>query len=148
MTRRLALSYAVGGIFALVGAYAMFSNGNFGQWKSAAIWFVGGVVLHDFVLTPVVLVVGLVLSRLVPAPYRGFVQAALYISGAVTLASILLVLGPGRDPNIASQQPLPYGRNLLLTLGAVWLVAAVLATRRAFAGRRPAPLTAQLRPDA
>lgn len=130
MTRRLLIAYAVGGTLTLIGAYAFFSTGDLSQWISVAKWFGGGVILHDFVLTPVVLVTGALLVRVVPGPYRAFAQAALYISGAVALSAFVLVLGRGRDPNVPSQQPLPYGRNLLIVVGMIWAVTSALALLR------------------
>lgn len=142
MTRRLLVAYAIGGAFTLFGAYAMFTNGNLGQWKSAAIWFAGGIVGHDFILTPIVLSVGYLVVRFVPGPYRGFAQAALFISAAVTVAAAVLLSGRGLDPNIPSQQPLPYGRNLVVVLALVWIAAAALAVLRYLRAPRATAATA------
>jgi hypothetical protein len=129
-TARLAIGYAVGGLLVGVGANAFFASGTLAQWRSAATWFAGGVLAHDLLMAPVALVVGTILVRLVPATYRGIVQTALYVSVAVALAAAVLVSGRGRNPAIPSQQPLPYGRNLLVVLALIWGFAAAVALTR------------------
>ena len=61
--------------------------------------------------------------RVVPAPARAPVQAALLVTACLTLATLPLVLGTGRTPLVPSQQPLDYGRGLL----AVHIVAGTAA---------------------
>jgi hypothetical protein len=53
------------------------------------------------------------------------------MSALLTVALLPLMSGRGRTPANPSQQPLPYTRNLLLVLLAVWLVTAALALHRA-----------------
>jgi hypothetical protein len=75
--------------------------------------------------------VGLLVSRVVRAPYRAVVQGAMLVSAAVALASLPLWRGYGGSPDNPTVNPLPYGRNLAIVLGAVWAVAAVLIAVRA-----------------
>jgi hypothetical protein len=97
----------------------------------AARWLIGAVVLHDAVAGPVTAAVGLLVSRVVRAPYRAVVQGAMLVSAAVALASLPLWRGYGGSPDNPTVNPLPYGRNLAIVLGAVWAVAAVLIAVRA-----------------
>ncbi|SNQ51723.1 conserved membrane hypothetical protein [Frankia canadensis] len=108
----------------------------------AARWLIGGLLLHDLVAFPVTAAVGFVLTRLVRAPYRAVVQGTLLASVSVALASLPLWRGYGGAPDNPSVDPLPYGRNLAIVLGAVWAVAAALIAMRALRarrGRRAAP---------
>jgi hypothetical protein len=98
--------------------------------SNALTWLVGGVLLHDAVLVPVVAVLGLVLTRLVRAPYRAVAQGALIVSGALALATLPQWRGYGGAPGNPTVDPLPYGRNLLLVLAAVWAVAAIIMASR------------------
>lgn len=110
------------------GGYLLFAGG----WpQSALTWFVGGVVLHDALLVPLTLLVGVLLLRVVPGTYRGLAQGALVVSAVLTLALLPLMSGRGRTASNLSQQPLPYTRNLLLVLLGVWLVTGAVALRRA-----------------
>ena len=79
---------------------------------------------------PLTLLAALAVVRFVPGTYRGLVQGALVVSATLTLALLPLLSGQGRTAANPSQQPLPYGRNLVLVLAAVWICAAVLAVRR------------------
>ncbi|MFP1628032.1 hypothetical protein ACLB9X_23330 [Streptomyces sp. 5K101] len=83
------------------------------------LWMAGALVLHDGVLAPVVLAVGLLVAAL---PARPVVRGALVTGGALVLVTLPLLVRPGAPPN-PSALPLPYARNLLLVLAVVAAVA-------------------------
>ncbi|MGW0699839.1 hypothetical protein ACWD0A_11020 [Streptomyces sp. NPDC002867] len=83
------------------------------------LWMAGALVLHDGVLAPVVLAVGLLVAAV---PARPVVRGALVTGGALVLVTLPLLLRPGAPPN-PSALPLPYVRNLLLVLAVVAGVA-------------------------
>ncbi|MFC8507299.1 hypothetical protein ACFU3J_08050 [Streptomyces sp. NPDC057411] len=100
-----------------------------GAWLVAAepdplgvlAWLVGALVLHDGILAPLVLAVGLLL---VGRRRRGLLRGALLVAGSVVLVTLPLLVRPGAPPN-PSALPLPYGRNLLIVLAAVAVVTGV-----------------------
>ncbi|MFI1434503.1 hypothetical protein [Streptomyces lydicus] len=97
------------------------------------IWLGGAVVLHDALIAPSVLLIGLVLVR---GGARGPVRGALLVAGALTVVALPVLLRPGKPAN-SSVLPLDYPRNWLLTLAAVATVTAlVLAARGIRRGRR------------
>ncbi|MFJ7204776.1 hypothetical protein ACIQWR_14690 [Streptomyces sp. NPDC098789] len=103
------------------------------------VWLGGGLVLHDAVIAPLVLAVGLLLAAGAraarwPAGARGLVRGALLTGGALVLVTLPLLLRPGAPPN-PSALPLPYGRNLLIVLGAVVLLAAAALAVMVAVGR-------------
>ncbi|OHV57300.1 hypothetical protein BCD48_06725 [Pseudofrankia sp. BMG5.36] len=102
----------------------------------AARWLIGGILVHDLVIVPVTAATGLLLIRFVRAPYRAVVQGALLVSAAVALASLPLWRGYGGSPDNPTVNPLPYGRNLAIVLGAVWAGAAALIAVRMMRARR------------
>lgn len=107
-----------------------------GSWS---VWFVGSALVHDLVLAPLVVVIGALSARLLPREARGPVVAGLVISGPLVLIGGLFALDPGGvdEPGFL---PLPYGRNLVLLVGAVLTVAAVWAVARTRgAGHRSRP---------
>ncbi|MFE0332546.1 hypothetical protein ACFW08_38320, partial [Streptomyces sp. NPDC058960] len=57
------------------------------------VWLGGAVVLHDVVIAPAVLLVGLLLVR---GAARGPVGGALVVSGALTTVALPVLLRPGR----------------------------------------------------
>ncbi|MFF8378427.1 hypothetical protein ACF07V_20130 [Streptomyces sp. NPDC015661] len=111
-----------------------------GAWRVAEqrdplgvlVWLGGALVLHDAILAPLVLAVGLLL---VGRSDRGVLRGALVVAGSLVLVTLPLLVRPGEPPN-PSALPLPYGRNLVLVLAAVAVVAAavILVRRRR---RRP-----------
>jgi hypothetical protein len=102
-----------------------------GSWLR---FFLGGLLAHDLLLAPVVLVASVLLVRYVPARVRPTVQGALLVSGIVLLASIPALGGFGRLANNPSILPNDYTGDLAVVIGGVCAVAFVLGLR---ARRRP-----------
>ncbi|WP_405959879.1 hypothetical protein OG235_07885 [Streptomyces sp. NBC_00024] len=90
------------------------------------VWLGGAVVLHDVVIAPLVLLVGLVAVR---AGGRGPVRGALLVAGALTAVALPVLLRPGKPAN-SSVLPLDYPRNWQLALVAVATVTALLMAVR------------------
>ena len=88
------------------------------------VWLFWAVVLHDVLIAPLVLLVGLVLVR---GGVRGPVRGALLVAGALTAVALPPLLRPGPRGN-SSVLPLDYPRNWLLALVAVATVTALLVT--------------------
>jgi hypothetical protein len=99
-----------------------------------ARFVVGGVLLHDLLVAPVVILAGVLLARVVRGRARGLVQAALAVSGMVALFSYPLVRGYGLAANNPTSLPHNYTANLLVVLGVVWALAATAVILRL---RRP-----------
>lgn len=102
-----------------------------------ARFVVAGALLHDLVVAPVVVVVGVVVARTVPRRGRPVVQGALVVSAIVALFSYPLVRAYGLEVNNPTSLPHNYARNLLLVLGLVWAGAAVALVLRL--RKSPAP---------
>lgn len=97
------------------------------------VWLGGAALLHDVLIAPAVLLVGLVVVR---GGTRGPVRGALLVAGALTAVALPVLLRPGRTAN-PSVLPLDYPRNWLISLVAVFTVTALWAAARGFArGRR------------
>ncbi|KUN03564.1 hypothetical protein AQI95_24090 [Streptomyces yokosukanensis] len=98
-------------------------------------WLGGAVVLHDALLAPLVLLVGLVLVR---GGVRGPIRGALLVGGALTAVALPVLLRPGPRAN-STVLPLDYPRNWLLTLVAVatFTVLLVVAKEVRRSRRRP-----------
>lgn len=88
-----------------------------------ATWVIGGLVVHDALLAPVVTIAALLLGRLLPRWLRGPISAALVLSGLVLVFSYPLLRGFGRRDANPSILPLDYGRNVAIVLALVWLTA-------------------------
>ncbi|MEU4347275.1 hypothetical protein [Streptomyces sp. NPDC023838] len=99
-----------------------------------AVWLVGAVVLHDGLIAPLVLLVGLGVAATRPG-LRGPLRAALVTGGCLTAIALPDILRPGPFTN-ATVVPLDYVRNWLVLLGVVGVGAAlVVVGKRLRAGR-------------
>lgn len=132
---------ATGLALAAWGAWLLLDGAALADLVEVAVWFTVGVLVHDAVLAPLVLLLGYVVVRRLPAAARApFVVAGLLL-GTVTLA-VLPTLGrfaaKPDDPYLLNR---PYLAWWLL-LAAVLAVAAGVATRvragRGRPGRGPA----------
>lgn len=122
--------FVIGGLGALVGVYGAFlllTRQDRDQLVSAAIWLASGVVLHDFVLAPLVLGLVFVATKLVPAASRVPAAAALVVLGTVTVLAIPVLGRFGERPDNPTLLDRNYTAGWLVLAGLVVLVA-VLAT--------------------
>ena len=90
-------------------------------------WLVGLDLAHDLLLAPIMVGIGYLVSRAVPAPARAAVQAALIATGIVLLISFLPLMGSAGNAN-ATIQPIRYGPAIAAVIAVVWLGAAVAVT--------------------
>lgn len=87
-------------------------------------WFAGSLIVHDFIVAPLVIAVGSLLVNRVRAPYRAAVQGAAIATGIITLTTWPFLRGYGLRPDNTSVLPNNYTVGLSIVVGAVWLVAA------------------------
>lgn len=125
---------AWGAVLAVQIAAASARNGI-----SAVVWVIGPPIVHDAVVAPVVGVVGLLLGRVLPGPWRAPVMAAAAVSGVLALIavpSLWRTFGGSVNPGLHDRN---YAAGLLLWLGAVWVVALSTAMVRAWRANRRTP---------
>lgn len=133
MSGRLGLG-ALGILVGLYGAYLLLSRQDHDQLVSAAIWLAAGVVLHDFVLAPLVLAVVFVGARVVPAGFRASAVVVLIVLGTATIFAIPVLGGFGERPDNPSLLNRHYWVGWLVLAGAVVLVVVLAAVLAAVAG--------------
>ena len=115
------------------GVVGAIDNASDTHPRSLAIWIVGSLAVHDFVIAPAVFIFAGALKRALAPPYRAIVQAALIVSAAIVIVSIPIV-GFGMTGGNPSALPRNYAAGLLAFLGVVWVSTAVAlagARRRA-----------------
>jgi hypothetical protein len=126
---RLAVA-AIGIVMIGIGLRGIIGHGADTHPRSWLIWIVAVALGDDLIVIPVLLLIGAVVARVVPSAVRAVVQTAMLISGAVSAVGIVAILASNRriHRNNPSLLPLPYVRNLVVILIAIWLVAAVVMT--------------------
>ena len=135
---RFWLSAAAGWLIIGVGVRGIFQHTIDTRPASLARFVVGGALIHDLVVAPLVLLVALGITRAVPRWARSIVQAAVGVTAVLALFSYPLVGAYGRATRNPTSLPHNYTRNLTVVLGIVWAVAAVAVLVR-LRNRHPLP---------
>jgi hypothetical protein len=109
----------------------------------AGLWLAGGVVLHDFVLAPIVLGLGVLLAARLPEPARVPAVVALVVVGLVT-AAVLPTLGrfgaKSDDPYLLARPYTAWWLAFVAVAALVAVVAAAVGARHQHSsGRSPGP---------
>ncbi len=86
-------------------------------------WIVGGPLLNDGVVAPLTAVLGIVLARIVPRPWRVPVVTGTVITGVLLIVAFPLLWRPYGTPPMPGLHDGNPVLGLALTLAAVWLVA-------------------------
>jgi hypothetical protein len=124
-------------VFSLAGLAAL----GWGAWLAwdfafrhdaiqAALWFVGGPVVHDGLVAPVVGVGGLVLARVLPVAWRMPVAVGAVLSGVLGLLAVPLLWRPFGVATNPGLHDANYVLGLTVALGVVWLGVTVGGTIR------------------
>ena len=93
------------------------------------LWLVVAVAVHDCVVAPLTVGVGVTLAR-VPPRARRYVQGALVVGALVTVVAVPLIGRRGTQPSVKALLLRDYAGNLALVLGLVAAVALLLYAAR------------------
>ena len=91
-----------------------------------AAWFVGGPIVHDGLVAPVVGLLGLGLAKVLPRPWHRPVTVGLVLTGVLTLLAVPLLgrpFGGATNPGLHDRD---YGTGLAVALGVVWALVAIV----------------------
>ncbi|NUP51038.1 MAG: hypothetical protein HOW97_27550 [Catenulispora sp.] len=81
-----------GAAVAVYGAFGLLTAPEIRQPRQVGYWLLGGVVLHDLVLAPVVFVLCWAATRRTTPRVRRILAAALLVAGATTLVAAPVLL--------------------------------------------------------
>ncbi|MEV7431359.1 hypothetical protein AB0N29_17230 [Nocardioides sp. NPDC092400] len=117
---------AVGVLLATYGAWLLVSRES--DLVDVGTWLLGGAVLHDALLVPLVLVLGLVASRWLPRPARAPAAVGLVVLGSVTLLAVPVLgrFGAREDNPTLLDRDYTAGWLVLAALVAVGVVAGTI----------------------
>jgi hypothetical protein len=128
--RRFWVCLAIGWAAIAFGLLTVFTSRGT-RPPSFALWFLGLLVVHDAVVAPLVLGIGVVLGRRVRGRARTALCGALVLTGVLALVSWTQLRGYGLQPDNPSLMPNDYAAGLALVVGVVWAVTVVLLVRAA-----------------
>lgn len=112
------------------------------QLVSLVVWLVAGVLVHDAVLAPVTVALGVGASRLLPR--HAALGIAFLVWATLTVTFLPVLSGQGGKPDNDTILNQPYGASWVV-MTALLAVGGALA---AWAGRRGSPVTAASDRDA
>ncbi|MGI8870342.1 MAG: hypothetical protein ACR2F6_16215 [Mycobacteriales bacterium] len=104
------------------GIFRLLTQVPFGDLIWLVIWLAGAVVIHDGILSPLILAVGAAIARFVPPGAGRFLQAALVTGALVTVIALPMIYLRGSQPRSKAILRQNFGGNLALLLG---IIAAV-----------------------
>ena len=107
------------------------------QLISVGSFLVGGVILHDAVLAPVTVGLGVLAARLLPNHFRAAAGIAFLIWGTLTLAFFNVLSGQGGKPDNMTVLNRPYALSWLALTGVLAGVMVAAAVRRRQALKAP-----------
>lgn len=123
-TALAALGVAIGGY----GVWLLVSRQPPGRLLDVGEWFAAGIVLHDAVLAPVVVVAGWHAARRLPRTLRLGGVIVLVLLGPVTLVAVPVLGRFGADPSNPTLDGRDYAHGWLLVAATTALLAAGAAT--------------------
>jgi hypothetical protein len=82
-------------------------------------WLIGALIIHDGILSPVVVTVGWFLRRVVPDRARRFLQAGLIMGTMVTIIAVPMIYRRNSQPPSKAILLQNFGGNLTLLLGLI-----------------------------
>ena len=100
------------------------------QLISVGSFLVGGVILHDAVLAPITVGLGVLAARLLPGHFRAAAGIAFLLWGTLTLAFFNVLSGQGGKPDNSSVLDRPYALSWLAMTGVLAGAAIIAALRR------------------
>lgn len=109
---------------------------------SAGIWLGGGIILHDAVLAPLTVAVGVVAARVLPRYARAPMGIAFLVWATLTVVLVPVLSGQGGKPDNDTILNRPYVTSWLIMTAVLFVVALVVALRRRSREARPAAAAA------
>jgi hypothetical protein len=124
---RLRIALAVAGL--VLGCYGVFrlvTEVPHPKLLVLGFWLVGALVIHDGILSPLVVAISWVLARVVPPRGRRYLQFALITGGLVTVIALPMIhrqkIGPANKAIL--RQNFSVNLSIVLALIAVLTLAA------------------------
>ena len=125
MKVRIALAVA-GLLLGGFGVFRLFTQVPHPKLIMLGMWLIGALVIHDGILSPLIVAVSWVLAKVIPPRARRYVQAALIMSALVTIIAIPMIYRRGHQPQVKAILQQNFGGNLTVLIGIIAAVSLLL----------------------
>ena len=102
-----------------------------------AVWLIGAVIIHQGLVSPLVIAIGALVRRLVPDRGRRYLQAALITAVPVTVIAMPMIYRQGSQPPSKALLLQNFTANLGLLLGIIAALCLVGYAIRVARDRSP-----------
>lgn len=107
------------------------------QLISMGTWLAGGVILHDAVIAPLTVLLGVVAARLLPGRTRAVVAIAFLVWATLTVTFVNVLSGQGGKPDNDTILHRPYGLSWMVLTTVIVVAAVFVAFRGPRVSRKP-----------
>ncbi len=120
------ISLAVAGILLMLfGAMRLLTEVPVNMLVVLATWMIAAIVIHDGIVSPLIIAVGWTLARWIPPRARRYVQFTLLVAASVAVIAIPLAYREDTQPVAESMLLQNYLGNLTLIVGIVAALSLV-----------------------
>ncbi len=120
------ISLAVAGILlGLFGAMRLLTEVPIDMLVVLATWMIAAIVIHDGVVSPLIIAVGWALARWIPPRARRYVQFSLIVAGLIAVIAIPLAYREDTQPQAESMLQQNYLGNLTFMVSIVAAISLV-----------------------
>ncbi len=136
----------VGGLVIGFGGFRFITEISLPNLLVLAFWLIGAILVHDGVLSPLVVGIGVLLRRAVPDRSRRYLQFALITAGLVTVIALPMIYLRGSQPSVKALLLRNYGANLTVIIAVIALTTLgsyavrVARDRRGLTASRQSPV--------
>ena len=138
MRVRIALA-AAGLLLLLYGVFRLVTQVPHAKRIGLAFWLIGALIIHDGILSPLVVSISWVLARVVPPRARRYLQFALIAGGLVTVIALPMIhrqkIGPAQKALLRQN----FAANLTIILAVIAVLTLAAYAVRVARDRMPTP---------
>jgi hypothetical protein len=147
MSRERIVIGAAGVALGLFGVFRLLTQISAYNLTVLFCWLIGALVIHDGLLSPLVIGIGAGLKRFVPDRARGYLQFGLIAGGLVTVIAIPMIYRQDSQPVVKAILQQHFGANLATLLAIVAGLALMLYVARVLRDRQAASATNERPPE-
>jgi hypothetical protein len=140
MRTRLLIGGA-GVLLGLFGVFRLLTQIPSDDLIALLVWLVAALLVHDGIVSPVVVALGALVTKAVPRRGRRYLQGALVTGASITVIALPLIRRENSQPQVKAILQQNYGANLAVLLGIVAGGALVLYVLRVIRDSQRASVT-------